>query len=144
MNLTEIKNSEGLELKAYKRKGDVWTIGYGSTYYEDNTRIKQGDVITLERAESLLKLKVEKEYLPQLKSIIKANLNDNQLSALLSLIYNIGAGNLKKSALPGIINKNPNSETIRNVWLTQNIRVGSQFERGLRLRRKREVDLYFS
>jgi len=144
MNLTEIKNSEGLELKAYKRKGDVWTIGYGSTYYEDNTRIKQGDVITLERAESLLKLKVEKEYLPQLKSIIKANLNDNQLSALLSLIYNIGAGNLKKSALPGIINKNPNSETIRNVWLTQNIRIGSQFEKGLRLRRKREVDLYFS
>ena len=144
MNLTEIKNSEGLELKAYKRKGDVWTIGYGSTYYEDNTRIKQGDVITLERAESLLKLKVEKEYLPQLKSIIKANLNDNQLSALLSLIYNIGAGNLKKSALPGIINKNPNSETIRNVWLTQNIRIGSQFEKGLRLRRKREVDLYLS
>ena len=144
MNLTEIKNSEGLELKAYKRKGDVWTIGYGSTYYEDNSRIKEGDVITTERAESLLKLKVEKEYLPQLKSIIKANLNDNQLSALLSLIYNIGAGNLKKSALPGIINKNPNSETIRNVWLTQNIRVGSQFERGLRLRRKREVDLYFS
>ena len=144
MNLTEIKNSEGLELKAYKRKGDVWTIGYGSTYYEDNTRIKQGDVITLERAESLLKLKVEKEYLPQLKSIIKANLNDNQLSALLSLIYNIGAGNLKKSAMPGIINKNPNSETIRNVWLTQNIRIGSQFEKGLRLRRKREVDLYFS
>ena len=144
MNLTEIKNSEGLELKAYKRKGDVWTIGYGSTYYEDNSRIKEGDVITTERAESLLKLKVEKEYLPQLKSIIKANLNDNQLSALLSLIYNIGAGNLKKSALPGIINKNPNSETIRNVWLTQNIRVGSQFEKGLRLRRKREVGLYFS
>ena len=144
MDLSEIKRSEGLELKAYKRKGDVWTIGYGSTYYEDNSRIKEGDVITTERAESLLKLKVEKEYLPQLKSIIKANLNDNQLSALLSLIYNIGAGNLKKSALPGIINKNPNSETIRNVWLTQNIRVGSQFERGLRLRRKREVDLYFS
>ena len=91
-----------------------------------------------------LKLKVEKEYLPQLKSIIKANLNDNQLSALLSLIYNIGAGNLKKSALPGIINKNPNSETIRNIWLTQNIRLGSQFEKGLRLRRKREVGLYFS
>lgn len=40
-NLDEIKNSEGLELIAYKRKGDVWTIGYGSTYYEDNTRIKK-------------------------------------------------------------------------------------------------------
>ena len=143
MNLTEIKNSEGLELKAYKRKGDVWTIGYGSTYYEDNTRIKQGDVITLERAESLLKLKVEKEYLPQLKSIIKANLNDNQFSAMLSLIYNIGVGNLLKSNLLRLVNKNPNDASIKDAWLVQNIRIGSQFEKGLRLRRKREVELYY-
>ena len=84
MDLSEIKKSEGLELKAYKRKGDVWTIGYGSTYYKDNTRVKQGDVITKEQAEELLWYKVEKEYLPQLKKLVKVPLNDNQLSALLS------------------------------------------------------------
>jgi len=143
MNLEEIKSSEGLELKAYKRKGDMWTIGYGSTYYEDNTRIKPGDVITKERAESLLKLKVEKEYLPQLKSLVKVHLNDNQLSALLSLIYNIGAGNLKKSELLKKINSNPDDLQIKSTWLVTNIRVGSQFERGLRARRRRESDLYF-
>jgi len=143
MNLTEIKNSEGLELKAYKRKGDVWTIGYGSTYYEDNTRIKQGDVITLERAESLLKLKVEKEYLPQLKRLVKVPLNDAQMSAMLSLIYNIGAGNLRKSKLLILVNNNPNDLAIKAQWLITNIRVGSQFEKGLRLRRNREVELYF-
>jgi len=143
MDLSEIKRSEGLELKAYKRKGDVWTIGYGSTYYEDNSRIKQGDVITAERAESLLKLKVEKEYLPQLKRLVKVPLNDAQMSAMLSLIYNIGAGNLRKSKLLGLVNNNPNDLAIKAQWLITNIRVGSQFEKGLRLRRMREVELYF-
>lgn len=143
MNLEEIKHSEGLELKAYKRKGDVWTIGYGSTYYEDNSRIKEGDVITAERAESLLKLKVEKEYLPQLKRLVKVPLNDAQMSAMLSLIYNIGAGNLRKSKLLILVNNNPNDLAIKAQWLITNIRVGSQFEKGLRLRRMREVELYF-
>ena len=143
MNLQEIKLSEGFESKAYKRNGDVWTIGYGSTYYANNSRVKQGDTITREDAEILIKSKIEKEYLPQLKSLIKSNLNDNQRDALLSLIYNIGAGNLRKSSLPGIINSDPNSEAIKGVWLIQNIRIGSQFEKGLRARRKREVELYF-
>lgn len=143
MDLSEIKRSEGLELKAYKRKGDVWTIGYGSTYYEDNSRIKEGDVITAERAESLLKLKVEKEYLPQLKRLVKVPLNDAQMSAMLSLIYNIGAGNLRKSKLLILVNNNPNDLAIKAQWLITNIRLGSQFEKGLRSRRKREVELYF-
>lgn len=143
MDLNEIKKSEGLELKAYKRKGDVWTIGYGSTYYEDNSRVKQGDVITVERAESLLKLKIEKEYLPQLKKLVKVPLNDNQLSAMLSLIYNIGAGNLNRSKLLILVNNNPNDLAIKPQWLVTNIRLGSQFEKGLRSRRKREVELYF-
>lgn len=143
MDLSEIKRSEGLELKAYKRKGDVWTIGYGSTYYEDNSRIKEGDVITTERAESLLKLKVEKEYLPQLKRLVKVVLNDNQMSAMLSLIYNIGASNLNRSKLLILVNNNPNDLAIKAQWLITNIRLGSQFEKGLRLRRMREVELYF-
>lgn len=143
INIEEIKNSEGLELKAYKRKGDVWTIGYGSTYYEDNSRVKKGDVITKERAESLLKLKVEKEYLPQLKKLVKVPLNDNQLSAMLSLIYNIGAGNLKKSNVLVLINENPNDEDIKVIWENTFIRKNSQFEKGLRARREREVELYF-
>jgi lysozyme len=105
MDLSEIKKSEGLELKAYKRKGDVWTIGYGSTYYKDNTRIKQGDVITKEQAEDLLLYKVNNEYLPQLNSVVKVELNENQKSALLSLLYNIGIGNLKKTKLLYLINQ---------------------------------------
>jgi len=143
INIEEIKSSEGLELKAYKRKGDVWTIGYGSTYYKDNTRVKQGDVITKEQAEELLWYKVEKEYLPQLKKLVKVPLNDNQLSALLSLIYNIGSGNLKRSNVLILINEDPNDEDIQIIWENSYIRKNSAFEKGLRARRKREAELYF-
>ncbi len=143
ISIEEIKKSEGLELKAYKRKGDVWTIGYGSTYYKDNTRVKQGDVITKEQAEELLWYKIEKEYLPQLKKQVKVPLNNNQLSALLSLIYNIGAGNLKRSNVLILINEDPNDEDISIIWENTHIRKNSQFEKGLRARRKREIELYF-
>ena len=144
MNLQEIKLSEGFESKAYKRNGDVWTYGYGSTYKLDGTRVRQGDIITRQDAEILLKTKIEKEYLPQLKSLVKVVLNDNQRDALISLIYNIGAGNLRKSALLKLINNNPNDIAIKQQWVLTNIRIGSQFEKGLRARRKRESDLYFS
>ena len=65
------------------------------------------------------------------------------MSAMLSLIYNIGAGNLRKSKLLILVNNNPNDLAIKAQWLITNIRVGSQFEKGLRLRRMREVELYF-
>lgn len=143
-NIEEIKRSEGLRLNAYKRKGDKWTIGYGSTYYKDNSLVKEGDVITREEAENLLRYKLEHEYIPQLKKLIKSNLNVQQWSALLSLIYNIGYGNLKQSDLLEYINQNPNDEHISFEWQRTCIRIGSRFERGLRLRRKREVKLYLS
>jgi len=143
INLEEIKNSEGLVLTAYKRKGDVWTIGYGSTYYKNNTRVKQGDKITAAQAEELLHYKIEKEYLPQLKQQIKAVLNDNQLSALLSLIYNIGVGNLRRTKLLALINDDPDDEGIRLIWENTHVRKNTQFEKGLRARRKRETELYY-
>jgi len=142
IDLSEIKKSEGLELQAYQRKGDVWTIGYGSTYYKDNTRVKEGDAITKMQAEELLNYKIEKEYLPQLKKLVKTHLNNNQLSAMLSLIYNIGAGNLRRSNLLLLINEDPNDEDIKQTWENTYIRKRTIFEKGLRLRRQREIALY--
>ncbi len=143
INIEEIKESEGLILKAYKNKGDVWTIGYGSTYYKNNWRIKEGDTITAQAAEELLMYKIQKEYLPQLKKMLKVELNDNQLSAMLSLIYNIGAGNLKRSNILLLVNRDPEDEDIMHTWKNSFIRKNTPFEKGLRLRRKREAELYF-
>ena len=49
-----IKHFEGLRLTAYVCIGGKPTIGYGSTYYEDGSRVNLGDVITLQQANELL------------------------------------------------------------------------------------------
>ena len=40
-----IKEFEGFRSQAYKCSAGKWTIGYGSTLYEDGTPVKQGDTI---------------------------------------------------------------------------------------------------
>lgn len=53
--LTDLRAHEGLRLAAYWDKiGKCWTIGYGHTL-----GVKQGDVCTLDQAESMLRSDVE-------------------------------------------------------------------------------------
>ena len=48
--LSLIKKFEGCRLEAYKCSGGVWTIGYGHT-----ENVNEGDTITQEKADKLLK-----------------------------------------------------------------------------------------
>ena len=50
-----IKRFEGCRLKAYKCPANVWTIGFGNTFYENGEKVKEGDVITQQRADELAK-----------------------------------------------------------------------------------------
>ncbi len=50
-----IKSFEGLRLNAYLCSANVPTIGYGSTYYANDQKVKMGDKITKEQAEILLR-----------------------------------------------------------------------------------------
>ena len=91
-----IKNFEGCRLTAYKPVSTekYWTIGWGH-YGADVTR---GMTITQERADELLLQDVassvsyvnDPSYVP-----ITASLNQNQFDALVSFVFNCGAGNLK-------------------------------------------------
>ena len=144
IDLTEIKKSEGLSLKAYKIANDKVTIGYGNTTYKDGSLVQLGDKITLQQAEDLLRWKVENEFLPPMMKLIKTPITENQKSALLSLVYNCGIGNFKKSQVLKKVNINPSDKTIRDTWKITFINKGTVFEKGLRSRRIRESDLYFT
>ena len=48
---TIIRKFEGLKLQAYLCPANVWTIGYGSTFYENGSKVQPGDKITIERAD---------------------------------------------------------------------------------------------
>lgn len=95
---------EGLRLKAYKDTVGVWTIGVGNTYYEDGSKVKEGDVITKERADSLLSV-VSKQFEDNINKVVKVPLNQNQFNALVSFSYNIGTGAFNKSTLLKLLNQ---------------------------------------
>ena len=144
---------ESCRLTAYKCPAGVWTIGWGNTFYENGLSVKEGDKITQERANNLF-LFVLAKFEDQARLAITSNVNENQFSAFVSALYNIGPGSSKKSGLirlktgvPSsllkLINFNPNAAGIRDHFMTW-VSKGSAFEKGLTRRRKAEADLYFT
>ena len=99
-----IKKFEGVSFVAYLDGSGVPTIGYGSTYYLDNRKVRVGDEITSKEALQLLNKNIQ-IIKSALDSWVKIPLNDNQKAALISLIYNIGAGNFRFSTMLKLINE---------------------------------------
>jgi lysozyme len=120
----------------------VWTIGWGSTFYEDGSSVKQGDVITQERADRLFVILLD-QFAAQVRPLITAKVNDNQFGALLSFAYNAGVGALRRSTLLRLVNTNPANPAIRLEFGKWN-RAGGQVLNGLTRRRIAEADLYFT
>lgn len=133
---------EGLKLNAYLCPARVWTIGYGNTRYENGQPVRQGDVITKQRANELFANIVNREFVPAVSRMVKVPLNDNQFGALVSFAYNIGTGALGRSTLLRMINANPNNPAIRAEFLKWN-RAGGRVLNGLTRRREAESNLYF-
>lgn len=97
-SLALIRQAEGLRLRAYKCPAGVWTIGFGTT-----AGVKEGQVITKERAEDLLRDDV-KRFEDQVLRLVKVPLTQGQLDALVSFTYNLGAANLSNSTLLRLLN----------------------------------------
>ena len=93
VNLDLIKEFEGCYLKAYLCPANVWTIGYGHT-----KTAKKGMVITHEEAERLLEQDVA-WVKAAVTGAVKVPLTANQISALYSFVFNVGAGAFRSSTL---------------------------------------------
>src|SRR6195952_311494 len=87
-----IVKHEGCKLTAYQDSAGIWTIGIGTIMYENGTHVKQGDVITRDRADELLLEEVLKKAHGIDAALASVNLNQNQYDALLSFTYNEGIG----------------------------------------------------
>lgn len=137
-----VKEFEGCKLSAYKCPAGIWTIGFGNTIYENGKAVKEGDKITLERAEQLLEIILIK-FIQQVGEVVKSEINQNQKDALTDFAYNCGVGNLKSSTLLKKVNKNPKDPTIKDEFLKWNKSNGKVLN-GLTKRRQAESNLYFS
>jgi len=95
-----IKKFEGFKTSAYKDPGSgnlPITIGYGTTRINGRP-IELGKVITKPQAETYLKIDVL-QFEASVKNLVKVPVSQHEFDALVSFVYNAGAGNLKGSTL---------------------------------------------
>ena len=121
---------EGYRLKAYRCPAGVLTIGYGHT----GPDVSEGMTITGPQAVALFNADVDK-FARSVEAVLAGvSLKQKQFDALVSLAYNIGLGNLKKSTL------------LKKVLKHVNARVNGVLKPlpGLVKRRTAEADHYFS
>jgi len=138
-----IAEFEGLSLKPYLCSAKVPTIGYGSTFYENGTKVKLTDAqITKQRAEQLLKNTADK-FAERVAVLITKPVTQNQFNALVSFAFNVGVSALKISTLLKLVNNNPNDANIAKEFLRWN-KVGGRVVQGLTNRRIKESALYFT
>ena len=134
-----IKKWESCKLIAYQCSAGKWTIGFGNTFYEDGSKVKEGDKITQARAEQLFN-----NLLPKFESIvnkkIKLPLNQNQFDALVSHTWNTGGSD----TLFDLVNRKAKDSYIRDWFETKYITASGKILKGLVSRRKEEANLYFT
>lgn len=138
-----IKKYEGFRSKPYKCPAGIPTIGYGSTYYEDGTKVKLTDPpITEDRATKLL-VALLVSFEKAVDSYMRDDINQNQFDALCVFAYNVGTNALRNSTLCKKVNREPNDPLIRQEFLKWD-KANGQKMLGLTKRRSEEADLYFS
>lgn len=131
-----IANFEGFRTQAYSDVGGKLTIGYGQ-------RIGLNDYpngITEADAQHLLQNQLQIEQ-KAILSLINVLATDNQIIALLSLVYNIGTHAFTASTLLKKINAKKPIEEIKAEFLRWDHVNGVEVT-GLLNRRKAEADLY--
>ena len=91
--LNLIKGYEGLRMSAHYAPSEQWTVGYGHT-----SSARHGMSVTEGDAERLLREDV-RPLETVLADTVRAPLNQNEHDALVSLIFNIGEENWRKSTV---------------------------------------------
>ena len=137
-----IKKYEGFRANAYQCPAGIWTIGYGTTFYPDGKKVEEGDVINIEDATFCLYDFIKKYCLQQVEDIEKVigKLNDNQKTAIISLVYNIGSCAFEKSKCKKFILKNDIENACKNWdWIKANGKILNNLIK----RRNEEIKLFY-
>ena len=133
---------EGIVLRPYKDSVGIPTIGIGSTYYEDGTKVKMTDkAITKERAIQLAK-NVVKSFEEQVNKSILLPMTQNQFDAMVLLCYNIGKSGFARSSVVRNFNSG-NIQRAADSFLLWN-KAGGRVVQGLVNRRNKERSLFLS
>ena len=143
--LALIKEFEGCQLEAYLCPAGVPTIGYGHT-----RSVELGQVISEAKADALLREDLVNAE-AAVDRLVTAPINENQFSALVSFVFNIGAsvalggepGAFDRSTLLSLLNANAEMDIVANQLLRWN-KAGDRELPGLTRRRQAERALFLN
>ena len=133
-----IKRFEGCSLVSYCCPAGVWTIGYGHT----GADVKEGKKITGHEADQILMRDVA-HACANVTCLVKAELNNNELAALTSFVFNVGAAAFTRSTMLKLLNAGKPRLSVSaefNKWVFAK---GRELP-GLGLRRDAERKLFLS
>ena len=131
----KLMEMEGCRLEAYKDAAGVPTIGYGHT-----KNVRMGDRISEYWAKEMLREDIEEaEWLVKELGVAKT---EGQLDALVSFVFNLGIGRLKKSTLLKVIRKGGSMQQIKKEFKRWVFAGGKQLP-GLVKRREWEAKRFF-
>lgn len=137
-----IKAFEGFSPTPYLCPANRWTIGYGSTWDIEGSPV-DGSHPTVTRDEATALLAREVRHVEgAIRKLVKAELNENMFSAIASLAYNIGTGNLQSSTLRMKLNRGEyeNAADEFPKWR----KAGGRILKGLVRRRAKERELFLT
>ena len=99
---------EGFRSKPYLCPAGVATLGFGSTFYANGTRVTlQDPPMSQEEAHALLMIELEHTYLPGVLRNCPTLITDvRKCNAIVDFAYNLGTGRLQTSTLKRKINAN--------------------------------------
>ena len=136
-----LKELEGFRSNPYKDGAGIPTIGYGSTYYKNGTRVSMNDVAIsqFEATELLEDLLIH--FVRVVDCYTRDDIEQNEFDALVCFAYNVGDGAFKKSTLLKKVNEKAAPEEIKAQFLKW-VNVNGKPNAGLINRRIKEINLY--
>lgn len=140
--LNIIKKWEGLSLTAYPdpaTNGEPYTIGYGHTSAAGDPKVRPGMRITAKEATAILQSDLKKVE-SDVEALLKRKPTQAQFDAMVSLAYNIGIGNFKKSSVLRKFNAGDYAGAADAFMLF--VKANGKVMKGLLNRRSEERDLF--
>jgi lysozyme len=133
-----IKEFEGFRAVAYVCPAGIVTVGYGTTKIQ-GVPVQLGSKVTTEEADVFLEQDL-KLFEDTVNQNVLVELTQNQFDALVAFVYNVGAGNFRKSTLLKKLNEGKLSEAAEQFLKWD--KAGGKKLAGLTRRRKAERELF--
>lgn len=136
-----LKELEGFRSKPYLDGAGVPTIGYGSTYYKNGTRVTMQDVDISQFEATQLLEDLLLHFERTVDCYTRDDIKQHEFDALVCFAYNVGGNAFKKSTLIKKINAKASANVITSEFLKW-VNINGKPNQGLKNRRLKEINLY--